>query len=172
MAFLAWWFWPARSWAQPGSPTASRRARGDLADEEKTNIAIYQQAAPAVVHVTNLFQLRNGFSLDLQQIPKRDRFRIRLGRGRAYRDELPRRQGADAAKVILADHSAYDARKVWAYPDKDIAVLWINAPKSKLRPILIGTSHDLKVGQVTFAIGNPFGLDQTMTTGIVERVGP
>jgi S1-C subfamily serine protease len=52
-----------------------------------------------------------------------------------------------------------------------MAVLWIDAPKKKLRPILMGTSHDLKVGQIAYAIGNPFGLDQTMTNGIVSALG-
>src|SRR5262249_31995502 len=53
----------------------------------------------------------------------------------------------------------------------DIAVLWIKAPKSKLEPIVVGSSHDLQVGQKTFAIGNPFGLDHTLTTGIISALG-
>jgi S1-C subfamily serine protease len=56
-------------------------------------------------------------------------------------------------------------------PDKDIAVLQISAPADKLTPLSIGESHNLKVGQKVFAIGNPFGLDQTMTTGIVSALG-
>src|SRR5262249_33740118 len=79
--------------------------------------------------------------------------------------------GANAAQVTLADHSSFAARSVWGYPDLDIAVLWIQAPKGKLHPIQVGTSHDLKVGQLAYAIGNPFGLDQTLTTGIVSALG-
>jgi len=56
-------------------------------------------------------------------------------------------------------------------PDKDLAVLKIRAPKDKLPPIRIGTSSDLKVGQSVYAIGNPFGLDQTLTTGIISALG-
>jgi S1-C subfamily serine protease len=56
-------------------------------------------------------------------------------------------------------------------PDRDLAVIWITAPKNKLKPILVGKSEDLQVGQKTFAIGNPFGLDQTLTQGLVSALG-
>jgi S1-C subfamily serine protease len=77
-------------------------------------------------------------------------------------------QQANAAKVTLNNHETYDARLVGAAPEFDLAVLRISAPRSKLTPILIGTSSDLQVGQKVFAIGNPFGFDQTLTTGIVS----
>jgi S1-C subfamily serine protease len=80
-------------------------------------------------------------------------------------------QHADAAQVVLADQSAWTAKLVGEYPDKDVAVLSIDAPKEKLHPILVGSSHDLQVGQMVLAIGNPFGLDQTLTTGIVSALG-
>jgi S1-C subfamily serine protease len=73
--------------------------------------------------------------------------------------------------VTLADQTTYEARQIWSYPDKDIAVLWIDASKDRLHPIEVGASHDLKVGQITYAIGNPFGLDHTLTTGIVSALG-
>src|SRR5262249_19528023 len=66
---------------------------------------------------------------------------------------------------------AYETEKISADPDQDIAVLSIKAPKNKLHPIHIGSSNDLKVGQLTYALGDPFGLDQTMTTGIVSALG-
>jgi S1-C subfamily serine protease len=80
-------------------------------------------------------------------------------------------QGASGAKVTLANHETYDAELVGAAPEYDLAVLRIRAPKNKLPPIMIGTSGDLKVGQKVFAIGNPFGLDQTLTTGVVSAIG-
>ncbi len=171
MAFLVWWFWPARSGLNPEAEPRAVTARGVLADEEKSDIAIYERAAPSVVHVTNIADLRSGLSFDLQQIPRG------TGSGFVWDEEghivtnYHVVNGADAARVILADQSTFNAQQVWGYPDKDIAVLWIDAPKSKLRPILIGSSHDLKVGQIALAIGNPFGLDQTMTTGIVSGLG-
>jgi S1-C subfamily serine protease len=73
--------------------------------------------------------------------------------------------------VTLADQSTYPAQVVEAFPEKDLAVLWIGAPKNKLRPIEVGTSGDLLVGQSAYAIGNPFGLDQSLTTGIVSALG-
>jgi len=79
-------------------------------------------------------------------------------------------QNADAAQVTLADQSNWKARVVGVAPDKDLAVLKIDAPANKLQPIPIGTSKDLQVGQSVFAIGNPFGLDQTLTTGIISAL--
>ena len=80
-------------------------------------------------------------------------------------------QGASAAKVTLSDHSVWDGRFVGGSPDKDLAVLRISAAAEKLSPILVGESRGLLVGQKVFAIGNPFGLDQTLTTGIVSALG-
>jgi 2-alkenal reductase len=60
---------------------------------------------------------------------------------------------------------------VGAYPDKDLAVLRVEAPADRLHPIPVGTSADLQVGQKVFAIGNPFGLDQSLTTGVISALG-
>jgi S1-C subfamily serine protease len=167
-----WWFrQPGDSGLNSNAESRPVAARGSLTEEEKTNIEIYQTASPSVVHVTNLTEQRGQFNLNVQRIP--------VGTGSGFVWDTDGHivtnahvvQGADVARVTLADQSTYEARQAWAYPEKDIAVLWINAPKSKLRPILIGTSHDLKVGQITFAIGNPFGLDHTLTTGIVSALG-
>src|SRR5260370_150052 len=76
-----------------------------------------------------------------------------------------------AGLQILANHSTWEAYRVAADPDRDLAVVWINAPKSRLKKILVGKSEDLQVGQKTFAIGNPFGLDQTLTQGLVSALG-
>jgi S1-C subfamily serine protease len=78
---------------------------------------------------------------------------------------------ASRLEVTLADQSSWKAVMVGAAPDRDLAVLQINAPVDKLRPIDIGESNNLLVGQKVFAIGNPFGLDQTLTTGVVSALG-
>jgi S1-C subfamily serine protease len=72
--------------------------------------------------------------------------------------------------VVLADQTEHEARVVGVDPDHDLAVLQIQSPNEKLSPIIIGSSHDLKVGQKVLAIGNPFGLDHTLTTGIVSAL--
>ena len=71
-------------------------------------------------------------------------------------------------KVVLADRSSYDASLIGASPDNDLAVIQIQAPADKLKPLAIGTSSDLEVGQKVFAIGNPFGLELTLTMGIIS----
>jgi S1-C subfamily serine protease len=79
-------------------------------------------------------------------------------------------QGASAARVTLADQTTYAAKLVGAFPDRDLAVLKIDVPAARLPPIPLGTSRELQVGQRVYAIGNPFGLDQTLTTGLVSAL--
>jgi S1-C subfamily serine protease len=78
---------------------------------------------------------------------------------------------AETAHVTLADHTTWRASLVGAAPDKDLAVLHIDTPADKLVPILVGQSSDLQVGQMAYAIGNPFGLDLTLTTGVISALG-
>ncbi|WP_232098972.1 S1C family serine protease [Gimesia aquarii] len=80
-------------------------------------------------------------------------------------------QKADEVSVTLADNSTWKATYVGFAPSKDLAVLKINAPSEQLRPIKVGASTDLQVGQTVLAIGNPFGLDQTLTIGIISGLG-
>jgi len=80
-------------------------------------------------------------------------------------------QTADRAQVTLSDGSTYAAKIVGKAPDKTIAVLRVDAPPSSLHPIAVGSSEKLLVGQTVLAIGNPFGLDQTLTTGVISGLG-
>jgi S1-C subfamily serine protease len=146
-------------------------ARGDLAEDEKATIAIYKQAKPSVVHITTLRVQSDSLNLNVQQVPEGTGSGFIWDEGGHVVTNYHVIQHADAAQVTLADRSSYRATLVGAYPDKDLAVLRINAPKDKLHPLLIGRSDNLQVGQKTFAIGNPFGLDQTLTTGIVSALG-
>lgn len=155
-------------------PNAVPRAivpRGDLAEEEKTTIAIFRQASPSVVHITTLDVRQDAFSLDLFQIPRGTGSGFIWDQDGHVVTNFHVIQEADAAQVTLADHSNWSARLVGAYPDKDLAVLVIDAPKDRLQPIPVGSSHNLQVGQKVFAIGNPFGLDQSLTTGVVSALG-
>jgi S1-C subfamily serine protease len=80
------------------------------------------------------------------------------------------KRGGLELRVVLADRTAYKAELVGTSPDNDLAVVQIGAPADKLKPIAVGTSSDLKVGQKAYAIGNPFGLSLTMTKGIISSL--
>jgi len=155
------------------NPKATPRAvtpRGDLLPEEKLTISLFKQASPSVVNITSLGIERDMFTLNQYQIPQ--------GTGSGFIWDNTGNvitnfhviQNADAAQVTLADQSTFKARVVGVAPDKDLAVLRIDAPPAKLQAIPLGTSKDLQVGQSVFAIGNPFGLDQTITTGIISAL--
>jgi S1-C subfamily serine protease len=155
----------------PGAEPRSVMARGNLADDEKNTIDVFKTSAPSVVYITSIALRRNLFNLNVYEIPQ--------GTGSGFVWDKQGRivtnyhviSDANRLEVTLADHSTWKAVLVGAAPDRDIAVLKISAPKSKLYPISIGDSDNLQVGQKVFAIGNPFGLDQTLTTGIVSALG-
>ena len=146
--------------------------RASLDAVERTTIDIFRRNSPSVVHITTLVNAAtDDFGFDVQQVP--------AGTGSGFVWDKKGRivtnfhviRGADVAQVVLKDHSAWKARLVGASPERDLAILSIDAPEDRLRPIELGTSHDLQVGQSVFAIGNPFGLDHTLTTGIVSALG-
>lgn len=167
-----WWYLktsgPALdSEAKPRAVTA----RGDLAADEQNTIEVFQTVSPSVVYITSVEQRRNIFSLNIYEIPK--------GTGSGFIwDEKGRIvtnfhviKNASRIEVTLADNSSWKASVIGVAPDKDLAVLQISVLAKKLRPIPIGESRSLLVGQKVFAIGNPFGLDQTITSGIVSALG-
>src|SRR5574341_1262968 len=154
-------------------PRAAPRAvspRGELMAGEKSTITLFKQASPAVVNITALGVERDFFTLNLYQIPQGTGSGVVWDTTGNIITNFHVIQNADAAQVTLADQSNWRARVVGVAPDKDLAVLKIDAPANKLQPIPIGTSKDLQVGQSVFAIGNPFGLDQTLTTGIISAL--
>ncbi len=145
--------------------------RGELSAEEESTIALFERVSPAVVHITSVSIRRDRFSLDLYKIPSG------TGSGFIWDEDgyvvtnYHVIHNAQGAEVTLSDGSSWPAKAVGAEADKDIAVLKIDAPRELLLPIAIGTSGDLRVGQKVLAIGNPFGLDQTLTTGIISGLG-
>jgi S1-C subfamily serine protease len=153
--------------AQPRSITA----RGDLAEDEKNTIEIFRNTSASVVYITSIALRRNMFSLNAVEIPQ--------GTGTGFVWDKQGRivtnyhviSDANSIRVTMADHSTWKARLVGAAPDKDLAVLQIQASAKDLSPISVGKSEGLLVGQKVFAIGNPFGLDQTMTSGIISALG-
>jgi len=145
--------------------------RGNLAEDERSTIDLFKQTSPSVVHITTLAVRQDHFSYNLLQIPQG------TGTGFIWDKEghivtnFHVIQEADAAQVTMSDQLTWSARLVGAYPDKDLAVLIADIPQNQLRPVPLGSSHDLEVGQKVFAIGNPFGLDQSLTTGIISALG-
>jgi len=149
------------------APTPESRTlapRPDLGEGEQRTIRLFEEASPSVVYITTVAEQIDLFSRDVAQIP------LGTGSGFVWDDSghiitnYHVLQGAAAARVTLADRTTWEAKLVGVAPEKDLAVLKIDAPREKLRPIPLGASHDLRVGQSVFAIGNPFGLDQTLTT--------
>ena len=158
----------------PPRPDATPRpveARGDLASDEKSTIEIFQTNAPAVVYITTSALRRDFFSLNVYEIPRG------TGSGFIWNSDghvvtnFHVIEDATRVDVTLSDGTAWKATVVGVSPEKDIAVLFIAAPKASLIPITVGESRNLLVGQKVFAIGNPFGLDHTMTSGIVSALG-
>jgi len=156
--------------ARTPAPPRPVAPRGPLAADELNNIAVFKAASPSVVNITALGLERDLFSLNVQQVPQ--------GTGTGFVWDAQGHvvtnfhviQQANAARVTLADQTSYRAELVGAFPDRDLAVLRIAAPAAKLKPLPVGSSRDLQVGQQVYAIGNPFGLDQTLTTGIVSAL--
>ena len=165
--------WPTvRVWlgigmAASGTPRAIT-PRGDLAAFEQSTVELFRTVSPSVVYLTTRSRVASPFS--------RRAIEVDAGSGSGFMwDEFGHivtnfhvLQEASSAKVVLWDQSSYEAILVGGSADHDLAVLKINAPAAKLLPVAIGTSDDLLVGQAVFAIGNPFGLNQTLTTGVVS----
>ena len=152
---------------EPGGASAAR-----LTPAEQATIKLFENAAPSVCFITttNLRRL-DFFSRDVSEIPRGSGSGFVWDKDGHIITNYHVIQGADRATVTLADRTTWQASLVGYAPEKDLAVLKIDAPENNLRPIPLGTSHDLRVGQSVYAIGNPFGLDQTLTTGIVSALG-
>ncbi len=155
----------------PNAKPRSITPRGDLASSERSTIELYGQARSSVVHITSIQLERDRVSLDITRIP------LGTGTGFVWDDQghiVTNYHVIENAQELIVNFGgdlAESARVVGFAADKDLAVLKVDLPKNKLSPIAIGKSSDLQVGQLVFAIGNPFGLDQTLTTGVISGLG-
>jgi S1-C subfamily serine protease len=145
--------------------------RGDLGADERATIELFERASPSVVFIRNVaveFDRRTLLATEARE-----------GTGSGFLwDELGHVitnyhviHASNELEVTLANHETYAAKTVGFEVEKDIAVLRIDAPRDRLRPLAVGASGDLRVGQNVYAIGNPFGLDQTLTAGIISGLG-
>lgn len=148
-------------------------ARTALDPEETATVSLFKKNTPSVAFITNK-QLRRAspYALDATEIP------IGAGSGFVWDDEghvvtnFHVVRGADEVAVKFQGDPKERAAKVLGWDeDKDIAVLEVAELRGKLRPLPLGRSSTIQVGQKVFAIGNPFGLDHTLTTGVVSGVG-
>ncbi len=156
-------------------PNSSNSRLSPLKDELKAQeletIRLFENAAPSVCFITTSNLRIDFFSRKAMEYP------AGTGSGFVWDKEghivtnFHVIQSADKAEVTLSDGSSWNAKVVGYEPGKDLAVLKIDAPTDKLLPIPVGKSENLQVGQSVFAIGNPFGLDQTLTTGVVSALG-
>jgi S1-C subfamily serine protease len=141
-----------------------------LSPDEENTIAVFREAAPSVVFVTNVA---------LEQNQYQDEFAVPQGAGSGFVWDKQGHivtnfhvvQGGDAFLVTFDDQTQVQAKLIGTDANKDIAVLKIEEKYDKLKPIAVGSSDKLSVGQQVLAIGNPFGLDHSLTKGIISAVG-
>lgn len=159
--------------AAPLLPDAGGTGLALFADEQYI-VNLFQKYKPSVVHIACLsINRHSGMSpiLNPEAIPRN------FGSGFVWDHEghivtnYHVIHNAQTSQVTLSNNKKFSATLRGAEPDKDLAVLKIDAPASELFPVQLGLSHRLAVGQKVFAIGNPFGLDHTLTAGIVSGLG-
>ena len=159
--------------ATPAGLVLPAGVASELDAEESANVRLFRESTPSVAFITNkILQRVSPYSLDATEVPRG------AGSGFVWDDAghvvTNYHVVRDANEVTVkfqGDPKEYSARVLGYDDDKDIAVLEVTTPGRRLRPIPLGRSSTLMVGQKVFAIGNPFGLDHTLTTGVVSGVG-
>ena len=160
--------------APPAAQTRVREAPAApaaLRPDELAMVELFERTSPSVVYLTSLARRVDWFGRTTAEVPQG------TGTGFVW-DDLGHVitnyhviRGADTVQVVLHDQATYEANFVGASPSHDLAVLRITVPAGGLQPVDIGDSEALRVGQSVYAIGNPFGLSATLTTGIVSALG-
>ncbi len=163
---------PAIEYGIIGMTTTPRSisARGELAADEQNTIEIFEQASPAVVYISTSKRVVDPWTknvLSVRQGTGSGFVWDNLGHVVTNHHVIAR---ASKAQIRLNDGRSYMASLVGSSPEHDLAVLRIRVPLNRPPAVPIGTSSDLKVGQKVFAIGNPFGLDYTLTSGVISAL--
>ncbi|OWK43085.1 S1C family serine protease [Fimbriiglobus ruber] len=159
------------------NPNAVERVadpRSPLDSDEQRAVNLFKDCKDSVVNVDTVVRVRRGLNLGVQE--------QQTGTGSGFvwdedgrivtnfhvvKDAVTNGRGL---RVVMSDRSTYDGQVIGTAPDYDLAVVQISAPKDKLKKIKVGHSSDLEVGQKVFAIGNPFALSLTMTSGIISAL--
>jgi S1-C subfamily serine protease len=144
---------------------------GARIEDERNTIGVFKSAAPSTVYVTQTRVLQDYYSGIEQEVAAGS------GSGFVWDDQghivtnFHVVEGARSVTVTFHDQETFEAKIVGLEPRKDIAVLKVDAPPKLLAPVHVSKSTQLEVGQKTVAIGNPFGLDHTLTTGVISALG-
>ena len=154
----------------PYLDNADAKSLNFIYEYEKGVEYLFSISSPSVVYITTSSYKQDYWSRDVYEVPS--------GTGSGFIWDTDGHiitnfhviNGADKAEVTLSDRTSYPADLVGYSKEKDIAVLKIKAPQKKLKPIKTGKSTNLRVGQFVLAIGNPFGLDYTLTTGVISAL--
>lgn len=156
-------------------PTKSHRRSIDpqtvMTYKEEATIRLFEEASPSVCFINTSTVQQNYWSRNVEEIPR--------GTGSGFVWDTDGHvvtnyhviRGADRVTVTLSNLGTYEAEVIGKAPNKDLAVLRLLDKNVSLKPIKIGSSETLKVGQSVYAIGNPFGLDRTLTTGVISALG-
>ncbi len=155
-----------------GTPAhADRDVLTDLRRFESATVELFRRASPSVVFITSMAYRRDAFTFSVRRIERGSGSGLIWDRQGHIVTNYHVIEGASAARVTLSDQSTWDAELVGVAPEKDLAVLRVVAPAEKLIPIPVSEQEELQVGQYVIAIGNPFGLDHTLTTGVISALG-
>lgn len=165
---------PAQQSAAPPIASVARptpEGTGTRIDDEKNTIGVFKSNAPSTVFVTQTRLVEDYFAGTMQEVP--------AGSGSGFVWDQKGRivtnfhvvDGATSVTVTFHDQQTFEAKIIGLEPKKDIAVLEVNAPASLLVPVKVARGQQLEVGQKAIAIGNPFGLDHTLTTGVISALG-
>ena len=144
--------------------------RGDLASDERAMIELFERSRASVVFISTRSRVVDYWTRNVSTVPRGTGSGFVWDRQGHVVTNLHVIQGAAEATVKLSDGREYPASLVGASAAHDLAVLRIRVPADMPSAVPVGSSGDLKVGQKVFAIGNPFGLDWTLTTGIVSAL--
>jgi S1-C subfamily serine protease len=159
-----------------GEPAQSARPRevapaADLTPDEQATIDVFEKASKSVVFITTAALRRDFWSLNLFEVPQGSGSGFVWDREGHIVTNSHVVYGSNSISVVTAAGKEYRAKVVGMDLDHDLAVIHIEPSQESLSPVVVGSSSKLRVGQKVLAIGNPFGLDHTLTTGVVSALG-
>jgi S1-C subfamily serine protease len=175
-----WPFLLMAEWGKPlggtydgpeGKPRIVTPSPSELGPDERATMSVFERATKSVVFIANTAVQRDPWSFNLFEVPQGSGSGFVWNKQGHVVTNFHVVYGANSVTVTLADRTEHKATLIGADPDHDLAVLQIRAPEEAFSPLNVGSSHDLHVGQKVLAIGNPFGLDHTLTTGVVSALG-